>query len=258
MEIVDFHAHVYPADRAGFWRRPSSVADLLSALDEAGVQSAGVIAIAPHIPNDVVAAAARAHPDRLVAIGSVDPRDPEAIAALETAVSTLRVRAIKVHPRLQSLTGNDIPALVRIGEKCGELGVPLVICSFDGAPTTTNVGVLELCGEIAGACPGTRVVLAHAGGHRPMDAFLLLKAHRNAMADLSFSPIYFAGSSAASDLEFLVRRSNPRQLLFGSDFPEAPIAASVQWMRETAERCRLPAADIEAIFAGNARTLLKI
>jgi predicted TIM-barrel fold metal-dependent hydrolase len=170
----------------------------------------------------------------------------------------LGVRAIKVHPRLQEFGVQQLDRIVPIAEACAVARVPLVVCSFQGGPSLYVADILELCASLARACPQTTIVLAHAGGHRPMDVFLMLKAFPNLMTDLSFSPIYYAGSTVAVDLEFLVRRSSPRQLLFGSDFPEASMKASVETALALAERVGMTPADRESVFSTNAASLLRL
>ncbi len=256
--IVDAHAHIYPALPGGFWSRPSSTEALISAMDDAGVQRAGVLAIAPHISAEVVCAAASVQPDRLFAVGSVDPRDPAAVPELNRQVGELGVRAIKLHPGLQRWGFEDLDRLVPLATRCGELGVPLVVCSFLGGRDLFRGRTIEACHELAAAAPNTPIVLAHAGGYRPLDALLVLKANPNVHVDLSFSPLYFAGSSVVQDLEYLVKKADPRRVLFGSDFPEVSMAASVAWILDVADRLGLTDAHREAILCGNAARLFRL
>lgn len=256
--IFDFHTHIYPADANGFWKLPSSVKDLIEAMDAAGVQRAAVIAIAPYISNAVVVEAARAHPDRLVAIGSVEPLGFQVMESLEEAVQRLGVRAIKVHPRLQGFGVEQLSQLMRIAEHCAMLGVPLVICSFEGGRDFFRTRILEMCSRLAEASPKTTLVLAHAGGHRPLETLMVLKAHRNVLVDVSFTPLYFRGSSVVQDLEYLVRKADPHRVLFGSDFPEASMHESVEFTADLLDRLSLGASHVEAVLWGNANQLLGI
>lgn len=252
--IFDAHTHVYPtAD--GFWKRPSSAEDLIAAMDRTGVSRAAVIAIEPQLPTEVAYAAAAAYPGRLVAIGSVDPSGEGALASIDRQVKVLGVRGIKLHPRLQGIQFSDLPRLGPIAKRCGALGVPLIVCSFLGGRDLFRARTLELCHELASECPDTTVVLAHAGGYRPLDALMVLKANQNIHVDLSFSPLYFAESSVRQDLDCLVQKSDPRRVLFGSDFPEAPLDASVEWMQALSRRLGLSAGRRDAILYDNAARL---
>jgi predicted TIM-barrel fold metal-dependent hydrolase len=252
--IFDAHAHVYPA-AGGFWKRASSAEALIDAMDAAGVGRAAVIAIEPDLPVGVVCAAAARYPDRFVPIGSVHPLHDGAAAAVDRQVKEFAVRGIKVHPRLQGIRFGDLPRLQEVAARCGELEVPLIVCSFAGGRDLFEGRTLELCHELAASVPETNIIMAHAGGHRPLDALMVLKANANIHVDLSFSPVYFAHSSVTQDLEYLVRRSDPSRLLFGSDFPEAAIDTTLQWLLGVFDRGGLPPAHRAAILHDNAARL---
>jgi predicted TIM-barrel fold metal-dependent hydrolase len=254
--VFDIHTHVYPSSAGGFWRRPSSVEQLLAAMDDAGVARAAVIAIAGHISNAVVHDAAIACPDRLVAIGSVDPLAADAVTDVDAAVGRFGARGIKLHPRLQGLRFEHLDRIVPVARRCAHHRVPLVICTFLGGPDLYRGRTLELCHELAQNCPETAIVLAHAGGYRPLDALLILKANANVHVDVSFSSLYFRGSSVPQDVEHLIRRADPRRVLFGSDFPEASIAESVAFVRGAAARAQLAPSHVDAILHDNAVRLL--
>jgi predicted TIM-barrel fold metal-dependent hydrolase len=255
--IFDAHAHVYPS-AGGFWKRASTPEALIAAMDQAEVSRAAVIAIEPHLPVGVACDAAARYPDRLIAIGSVDPADPAAAAAIDRQVTARGVRGIKLHPRLQKIQFADLPRLQPLAARCGELGVPLIVCSFLGGPDLFRGRTIELCHELASSAPDTAIVMAHAGGYRPLDALMVLKANANVHVDLSFSPQYFAGSSVAQDLEYLVRRADPARVLFGSDYPEAPIDASLRWLTGVFERAALTQAHRSAILHDNAARLFAV
>jgi uncharacterized protein len=227
-------------------------------MDAAGVSKAAVIAIAPHIANAVVRDAAAAHPARLVAIGSVNPLEADAAQQVDAAVGEFGARGIKVHPRLQGLKFEHLDRLVPVADRCGHHRVPLVVCSFLGGPDLYRARTLELCHELAQACPSTSIVLAHAGGYRPLDALLILKANPNVHVDVSFSPLYFRGSSVVQDIEYLIRKADPQRVLFGSDFPEASISESAAFIREATARAQWSPAQIEGIVHDNAARLLGV
>lgn len=256
-QVFDAHTHIYPDASSGFWRQPSSVDALIAAMDDAGVSKAAVIAIAPHISTEIVCKAVATHADRLVPIGSVDPRDSGALEAIDHAVRHLGVRAIKLHPRLQGIRFEDLGMLVPVARRCAAAGVPLIICSFCGGRELFRARTLELCHELAVESPETALVMAHAGGYRPLDALMILKANSNIHVDLSFSPLYFANSSVRQDLEYLVRKADPRRVLFGSDFPEASLQESLAWLVELSNRLALAPGHLQAMLHDNAARLFK-
>lgn len=258
LRVFDFHTHVYPAGAEGFWRRDSSVEALIAEMDAAGVARAAVIAIAPQITNTVVRDAAARYADRLVVIGSIEPLAADAIGQIDAAIDVSGARAIKLHPRLQGLRLEHLDRASAIAEHCAGRNVPLVICSFQGGRDLYSARTLEFCHELAVRNPQTTLVLAHAGGHRPLDALMILKANPNVCVDLSFSPIYFRGSSVTQDLVYLLEKADSQRVLFGSDFPEAPIADSLSFLADAATHLKLPRARLEAIAFDNAARLLRV
>jgi len=255
--IFDTHTHIYPT-RPAVWPEPSSLEALIASMDDAGVAMAAVVSIAPFIPVAVATTAAAAYPARLVAIGSVDPRARNAIQSLEEQVTTMGVRGIKLHPRLQRIGIEQIDLVIPIARRCGELGVPLIICSLSGGAQPFRQRVPELCHDLALASPSTAIVVAHACGHRPLDALLMLEATPNVHVDLSFSPLFFSGSSVVQDLALLVRKADPQRVMFGSDFPEVAMRGSVEWIRSLTAALGLPEAHRENILHANARRLFKV
>ena len=87
---------------------------------------------------------------------------------------------------------------------------------------------------------------------------MILKANANIHVDLSFSPLYFEGSSVQQDLACLVRKADPRRVLFGSDFPEVSLRGSVEWMLALATALRLAPAHRDAILYDNAARVFKV
>lgn len=253
--IFDAHCHIYPDTGAGFWKRPSSAQDLVRAMDESGVAKAALIAIESQISTEAVCSAAARYPERLVAIGSVDPHDDRAADHAEHAVRVRGVRAIKLHPRFQKFGFEHLDRIQPIAKRCAQLGVPLVVCTFLGGRELFRGRILELCHELAAANPDTAVVMAHAGGYRPLDALMILRANPNVHVDLSFSPQYFADSSVQQDLAHLVKKADPRRVMFGSDFPEISLAASLQWLHDLGKRLGLKPDHLDAILHGNALRL---
>lgn len=128
---------------------------------------------------------------------------------------------------------------------------------------TTRAAYLLVRNGIRRRYPNIRFILSHAGG------FVPYASHRMAvaiMADTGRSPadtlddfagFYFdtALSSSAAALPTLLAFAEPDHVLFGSDFPFAPVAAG-KLFAAGLESYRLDAADRTAIERGNALRLL--
>ena len=257
-DVVDSHVHIYPSNRAGFWRVSSGAEDLIASMDVSGIQNAMVIALEPYISNLELFKEIELYSDRLYLIGSVDPAKSKAVESVREAVKVYGARAIKLHPRLQKFGHSTINMIFPISKECEDLGIPLIICTFCGGFDLFQSKTIEMCLELAIKFPKLNIIMAHAGAHRPIDAMLAIKSCHNLHADLSFSPIYFQGSSVELDLKYLIRKTDPKKILFGSDFPEASQLNSLQWFEGVSKELRLKEEQINLILSGNAKRLFKI
>ena len=154
----DMHAHI--------WRDPrhrdrvipgvdGSVEALLADLDGAGVTRAAVITPRSMGWDDAVTLdAARAHPDRLVAVVRCDLDDPDAAARLEDAIAAgaRGVRIAADDGPLERLLDDDSRAVRTVLLRTG---LPLALHVYP-----VGLDVLE---AILTALPGHPVLLDHAG-----------------------------------------------------------------------------------------------
>ncbi|HEX9103890.1 MAG TPA: amidohydrolase family protein, partial [Polyangia bacterium] len=104
--------------------------DVLAHFAEHGV--ARVVGLCySHVPqmarelNRFMAELARAHPERLIALGTVLPGEPDADAIVDEALG-LGLRGFKIHCHVQKL-GPDDPRLDLVYERAAAAGVPVVI-----------------------------------------------------------------------------------------------------------------------------------
>lgn len=123
---------------------------------------------------------------------------------------------------------------------------PTFIAGFLPQPTmdypysTTRTAVdLLMTGRFA-ACPDVDIILSHAGGVLPYLAPRLLEAIRSRSADsaqileANMSRFYMdtALSGAPSQLESVIAFGAADRLLFGSDFPYAPMPMTISFARQ--------------------------
>jgi predicted TIM-barrel fold metal-dependent hydrolase len=131
-----------------------------------------------------IAAAARAHPDRVVVGEPVpDPTRAEAAGTLDVELARTKARVMgEVHLRQVSRKidrdPNDRPFrdILQLG---GQRGVPVVV-HYE----LTKVAAARLAAALISR-PEAVIVLAHAGGAAPAELEPLLAAHKNLMVDLS-------------------------------------------------------------------------
>jgi hypothetical protein len=255
--IIDNHVHVYESGRGGGRGAAASVDDLLHEMDAAGVDVSVVIPLPGVASNEYVGAQCARHRDRLVQLYTPEfDRPAQTLGRMRAFCAASDVRGVKIHPRVQGVTIRD--PLVREAVVCAtELGLPVVFDVFPfhaslDDPATQALAYHRLAQEF----PQATLVLAHCGGFQVMDAFMVAKVNRNVLVDVSFTWIYFRGSSIARDLAFICGRLPAGKVLYGSDFPDVSLAEYLELVRRDTEG--LGAEQREALFSGAASALYRI
>ncbi len=274
--IIDIHPHVISDDEARYppaplfgkrsdWsqERPSTADALIAAMDEAGVAQAAVVhsSTTYGFDNSYVVDACNAHPDRLLAVGSVDM-----LAA--DATDIIRGWVDKGLAGLRVFTGGstkdfdaselDDPRAYPAWELMGELGLTMCI-------QTGPVG-LGAVRALATRFPWVPIILDHLG--RPDVTDGPPYAAAQSLWDLAdVETIFFKltprimGDSrkgaATPDTLFprLVEVFGARRLAWGSNFPTSP--GTLKEIKATAEDrlATLSDEDREWIFGRTAETL---
>ncbi len=225
--ITDIHVHIqpwaqlHPQTRDVMAARRDNYEELqemmlgpkavLDAMDEAGVDRIGMINyVATELMgftdavNPWCGKVAEAAPERLIAFGGLDPRDPKVIGdpegAVDEAIDEHGLRGLKIHPPHQEFRANSyrpgagdehLPALAGIYQRCAERGMPVMIHTgtsiFPGA--RSRFGDPLECDDIGIDFPDLVQILAHAG--RPFwceQALFVARRHPNLYVDLSGIP----------------------------------------------------------------------
>jgi len=255
--IIDAHTHIFERGVGGPRTLPASADDLVRYMDEAGVDVSVVLPLPGVASNEFVFSECARHPGRLKPLYNPDFTDPA--RTLSKAVSFLQdhhAHGLKIHPRAQRFMINH-PVMSDVlcwGEETG------LTVLFDGllyGEYVANPLVYPLAfHDICAAHPKLRIVLAHCGGHRPLDAYMVAKAHLNLFMDVSLSIVWFDGSSVPPDIRFIADRLWAGRILYGSDFPDFAIADYL-----TATRRLMEGLDPErtaGLYAEAARTLYDI
>ena len=214
VEIVDAHAHLGPY--RDFFIPSPDARGILAVADRCGVRKVGIAshrAIGPDWigGNRATAEAVAQHPDRLYGYAVASPHHPTRVRAeLGTALATLGMRGIKLHPDLHAdaVTGRGYrPAW----EYAAEHGVPVLCHTFHRSPYCDP----SMFGEIARRYPAVAIVLVHAGSKREAfpGAIALARDHPHLHLDVSGS--YVTGR----DIAAMVRGVGADRVLFSSDVP---------------------------------------
>jgi predicted TIM-barrel fold metal-dependent hydrolase len=201
----DAHTHIGHHDPDGFEADPH---ELIEALDVAGQERALVFAM--HEPdgyreaNAWVLRAAAESGGRLVALGRIDPKAPDALQEAQRCLEA-GARGFKLHPRSDDFRLPD-PVVEEVVALAGEHRLPVLFHAGRGIP---DLGESVL--HMATDHPGARLILAHAG---ISDLGLLgprVAEHPNILFDTSWWHI--------SDMLTLFSTVPPGQILYASDMP---------------------------------------
>jgi predicted TIM-barrel fold metal-dependent hydrolase len=253
MRVFDCHVHVQPweqmrpevrarmtANRKDLAEIQTALADpsaLLRLMDRDGVERAALINyVAPRVmgfdasTNDWVARYVRGHEDRLIAVGSVDPRlcaDPGGEA--RRLFEELGIRMLKIHPPHQLLAANaylsGVEGLAEVYSAAERAGRPVMIHTgtsiFPGA--RNRFADPMAADDVAVDFPNLSIILAHAGRPLYMDtAVFLARRHPRVHLDLS-------GIPPRKLLEYVPRLADlADRCLWGTDFPSPGVASMKQ------------------------------
>lgn len=262
MDIIDFHAHIYPdkiAEKAShsvgeFYSIPmnkiGSVDTLLKSGGEAGVgmfvvQSVATVSRQVQSINDFIHAACQEHPDRLIGFGTIHPGLENPVDEIERCVK-LGLHGIKIHPDVQRFH-MDEPLL------CTLFTRPLeAVCRFCPLQADYRYDFSQPAptAHILDDFPKLEVIGAHFGGWSLWDLAMEYLLDRSCWLDTS-SSFAFLGKVRSKEI---IRAYGADRLLFGDDFPMWDHKTEV----ETLLSLDLTDDEYEKIFSGNAKRLLRM
>ncbi len=241
-----------------------SISDLLSEMDEAGVEIGVVMgrqSPAPfgQLPNSELEGLVTQHPERFFAWAGIDVDGPleSSMEELHRVLAGGLYRGISIEPTLspQYEHGGDTK-LYPIFELCEEKGLPINI----SMSSPLQVGSQQLLEKIrpqylakaSKDFPGLAFHIGHAAWPYTMEMVALAIACPNIWVspDMYLIP-EFPGSNdfAKAALTFL-----PERTLFGSAYPFKPLKETVQAYKSW----NFPAHIEENVLHGNARRLMNI
>jgi predicted TIM-barrel fold metal-dependent hydrolase len=247
--VIDAHLHL---DEKISGRAHSAARALDEALAEASIAKGVVLHLATQRwPVEEVAEAIAAT-ERLVGCINIHPFQEGAIDALNRGIKELGFIGLKLHPRLQKYSIDDqrTHALIR---EAGALSVPVIIDAFPDGDWIMQgfdpVAFARLCK----ACPTTRIVVAHLGGHHAIDCMMLAKRLPNMHFDFSYSLLYFRGSSVTTDLTYVMRSMRFKRIFYGSDYPDRAVKDTLAESLAILEQAGFGTDEIDRVLYGNAK-----
>jgi predicted TIM-barrel fold metal-dependent hydrolase len=254
--IIDAHVHISDDGKWFNTNIDASVDRLEKDLEKSAVDKVVILPLNEVTSNESVRDLCRKYPDRFIGLATVDPvKDKKAVNNLEKAIQDYRLKGLKLHPRRQGFAPNN-SLIYPVLEKAIDLEIPVL---FDTYLQNNNVALNKLLpfeyDLLAKRYPELKIILAHAGGHRVLDAYFVAKANENVYLDVSHVFTYFQGSSVISDLLFVIRHLD-RKIIYGSDFPESSLSDYYNLVNKNISQ--LSDCDTEAIYGGTVAKLLRL
>jgi uncharacterized protein len=247
VSVFDVHIHIQPwrmvnADALAMIDDPShagakeileSAENVLRFFDAEGIERACCINyVSPDVMgftrevNDWIADFTRAHRDRLLPVGSVNPLHELHVRDEIRRVLDLGIRMIKIHPPHQLFAPNayrgELWQLAEVYRECEVRGVPVMFHTGTSVfPRARNVYADPMAvDDVAVDFPRLPIILAHAG--RPLygeTAFFLARRHANVRLDVS-------GIPPKSLPRYLPRLASiADKVLWGTDWPSPGVAS---------------------------------
>ena len=254
-QTIDIHPHVIADDEARYpkdplfgvqsdWsrERPVTIAQLVAAMDKAGVDKAAIVQASTcyGYDNSYVVEAVAAYPGRFTAVGSVD-------VMKEDAPQRIRDWTKRGVTGLRLFTGGstagfdtsalDDPKSFPAWELCGDLGLSMCL-------QTSTAGLTQTAG-LAKRFPKVRIILDHLARpdisdgppYKKAVSLFALAAFENVYLKLTPRIFEMAAKAPASPETFfpkLVAAFGAARLAWGSNFPssEGKLAALLGLARE--------------------------
>lgn len=254
--IIDGHVHIHP-NSEGFGReKDASLEKLIESMESCIVEKAVVLPIWPEVSNEFVHESVKRYPDRLVGFASVNPLGgDDAACELERSVKEFGLKGLKLHPRSQGFRADD-ERILPVIRKCAELEIPVVLDSILNRPGYLMDQRPLLVDKLARDVPDAKIIMAHMGGFRFMDALAVANTNKNVYLDISVTLSYFSGSSFEKDLEFVIKKVGADRIIYGSDHPDPMLDAAFEESSKIFERFDLTETEKKRILGETMKRLL--
>ena len=250
--IIDAHLHLDDNIPGG---AENAATDLDGQLAKAGIEAAVVLHLeTQRWPIEEVSRALEAH-KRLIGFANIHPFDPDALLKLRQAKDDLNFQGLKLHPRLQSFDISD-DRVVELVREAGDLGLPVLMDAFpDGDWLMMGFNPLAFA-SLAKACPDTKIIFGHMGGHHCIDMMMLAKRIPNIHFDISFSLLYYLMGSTRENILYCCKSMGCQRVMFGSDHPGMIVGEALEKSLSIFSEADFSNTEMENVFFNNAAELL--
>lgn len=249
MKVIDTHLHF---DDSKFPNIKDAFQDIQSQLVESNIEKGIVLHLLKQNYDLTEIGKLISEFDRVECFVNINPFSQNASAELSEASSSYPFVGLKLHPRLQNFTLDD-ERVVTLCQSAGELKLPVLLDAFpDGTAIMNGFSALKFA-ELAKKCPNTKFIWAHFCGHYCIDAMMVAKRLPNVFLDLSFSLLYYRGSSVISDLMYCFKSMRYDRIFYGSDYPDRSIKNTLSESLDLFTDAKIDRTGLDKILYSNAK-----
>lgn len=158
--------------------------------------------------------------DRLIPFASVRPSARGAVERLR-GFAARGARGVKLHPEFQRFFPDAEPAM-EVYAECERLGLPILFHAGRSGiepEFMRKYALIRRWEEPVRAFPKLQFLLGHAGARDVDDAIELARRNDNVWLEIT--------GQGVTKLDEILRRVGPEKLVFGSDWPFYPLAATL-------------------------------
>jgi predicted TIM-barrel fold metal-dependent hydrolase len=237
MKKIDAHAHV---GHFGSWCNVGLTArEMVSAMAGYAIEKS----LVSYPDNAVTLEAVTAHPDQLVGLAWLDPKQGEkALAEFERLTGSCGFAGLKLHPLFDAYPAND-EVVFPLMEAAGKKNLPVFIHS--GHPPFSLPWSI---GQLAESFPEVRIVMVHMGhGHGVyiQAAIDMARKYENIWLENSGMPMH-------TKIREVYERVGASRIFWGSDVPFHHY--EVEILRTKV--CGLSEAQLEDVFYNNCKKFM--
>ncbi len=165
-----------------------------------------------------------------------------------------KINAIKIHSRIQKLRVDDYENLITALGKIKK-NIPVILDAFYSGSEMDFQPDLSSIIKLVSVFKDRTFIIAHSGGYKLIEYFFHLRSIPNVVYELSFSLQYLYDSSIFTDLKKLIKYTDKKRLLFGSDFPYADPNLQLQTLIDIFKELKIDSSDQEDILYNNSYSL---
>jgi predicted TIM-barrel fold metal-dependent hydrolase len=204
-------------------RADAALDRLIEAMDGNGIDKALIMGdkalimgLEGIVSNEYLGEVVAANP-RLTGFAWVeDPKRPEAVRELETAVLDHGLSGLKLHPGLHSFAPSQ-PEVVPLIRRAAELGVPVLIHCYPWPPGHYESNLPHHIDSLMKVVPEVTVIVGHMGQVNYHD-MLVLARHPGVVVETSWGLTLMAELNGIEYAAKFLRRMGVENAVYGSDW----------------------------------------